>query len=185
MEPATPRYGEEHDEFRASWRTFLERHVVPHVEAWEADGKVPRELFRLAGEGGFLAFQVPEEHGGAGVEDFRFNAVIAEEAHRIGAGSVALGIALHNDIVLPYVLEYATAQQRERWLPGIVSGELILAVAMTEPGMGSDLASMSTTAVRDGEHYVVNGAKTFITNGINADLVVTAVKTDRRSATAA
>jgi alkylation response protein AidB-like acyl-CoA dehydrogenase len=120
----------------------------------------------------------PEAHGGAGAEDFRFNLVIGEEAQRAAVGSFGLGITLHNDICLPYFMSYCTGEQRERWLPGIVSGELITAIAMTEPGIGSDLAAMSTTARRDGDHYLVNGAKTFITNGINADLIITAVKTD-------
>ena len=121
---------------------------------------------------------MPEELGGGGVDDFRFNAVIVEEVERAGTGGAMLGITLHNDICLPYFLRYCTDEQRARWLPGIASGELITAIAMTEPGIGSDLASMSTTAIRDGDHYVVNGSKTFITNGINADLVITAVKTD-------
>src|SRR4051794_38830003 len=124
---ATPRYGDDHDDFRASWRAFLERHVRPHLHEWEAAGAVPREVFRRAGEAGFLGLQAPEEHGGAGVADFRFNAVIAEEAHRIGAGSLAVGMTLHNDVVLPYLLEYADEEQRRRWLPGVVSGEQILA----------------------------------------------------------
>jgi alkylation response protein AidB-like acyl-CoA dehydrogenase len=121
---------------------------------------------------------VPEELGGAGVDDFRFNVVIGEEVQRAGVGGFGLGITLHNDICLPYFLAYCNEEQRVRWLPGIASGELITAIAMTEPSMGSDLASMKATAKRDGDHYVVNGAKTFITNGINADLVIAAVKTD-------
>lgn len=175
---STPRYGDDHDAFRESFRTFLSRHVEPHVSEWEVAGIIPRELFRLAGAGGFLGLQVPEEFGGAGVTDFRFNAVIAEETHRIGAASVALSLTLHNDVVLPYLLEYADADQRARWLPGVVSGELVLAVAMTEPGAGSDLASMAASAKLENGAYTVNGAKTFITNGVHADLVVTAVKTD-------
>ena len=171
------RYGDEHEDFRASWRTFLARHVVPNLEAWEADG-VPHALFERAGADGFLGLQVPAEHGGAGVTDFRFNAILAEEAHRVGAASVALGITLHNDVVLPYILDCGDDEQRARWLPGAVSGELVLAVAMTEPGTGSDLAGIATTARRDDDGYVVNGTKTFITNGLNADLVVTAVRTD-------
>jgi alkylation response protein AidB-like acyl-CoA dehydrogenase len=123
---------------------------------------------------------VPERHGGAGAEDFRLNLVIGEETQRAGVGSFGLGITLHNDICLPYFLRYCSEEQRERWLPGIVSGELITALAMTEPGIGSDLAAMSTRAIRDGEHYVVDGSKTFITNGINADLVILAAKTDPR-----
>jgi len=170
-----------HEDFRASFRTFLEREVLGEqgrYGEWEREGIVPREVFARAGRGGFLGMAVPERYGGAGAEDFRFNLVIGEECQRVGVASFGLGITLHNDISLPYFLSYCTEQQRERWLAGIVSGELITAIAMTEPGIGSDLASMTTRAKRDGEHYVVNGSKTFITNGINADLIITAVKTD-------
>jgi alkylation response protein AidB-like acyl-CoA dehydrogenase len=170
-----------HEDFRASFRTFLEREVIGEESRygqWEREGLIPRSLYEAAGRGGFLAMSAPETHGGAGAEDFRLNMVIGEECQRAGAGSFGLGITLHNDICLPYFLSYCDEEQRERWLPGIVSGELITAIAMTEPGIGSDLAAMSTTAKRDGDHYVVNGAKTFITNGINGDLVITAVKTD-------
>jgi alkylation response protein AidB-like acyl-CoA dehydrogenase len=176
-------YGDDHEDFRASFRTFLEREVVGEegrYGEWERTGLMPREVFERAGAGGFLAMAVEERHGGAGVEDFRFNLVIGEETQRAAVGGFGLGITLHNDICLPYFLTYCTDRQRERWLGGIVSGELITAVAMTEPGIGSDLAAMATTATREGDHYVVNGAKTFITNGINADLVITAVKTDPR-----
>jgi alkylation response protein AidB-like acyl-CoA dehydrogenase len=171
-------YEDLHEDFRASFRTFLEREVIPHYMDWERDGIVPRELYAAAGRGGFLAMAVPEADGGAGAEDFRLNMVIGEECQRAGVGSFGLGITLHNDICLPYFLSYCTTEQRERWLGGIVSGELITAIAMTEPGIGSDLAGMSTTARRENGHYVVNGSKTFITNGVNADLVVTAVKTE-------
>jgi alkylation response protein AidB-like acyl-CoA dehydrogenase len=170
-----------HEDFRASFRTFLAREVIGEegrYGEWERAGIVPREVFALAGRGGFLAVAVPERHGGAGAEDFRFNLVIGEEAQLAGVGSFGLGVTLHNDICLPYFLSYCTDGQRERWLGGIASGELITALAMTEPGIGSDLAAMTTRARRDGDHYVVNGAKTFITNGINADLVIVAVKTD-------
>jgi alkylation response protein AidB-like acyl-CoA dehydrogenase len=170
-----------HEDFRASFRTFLEREVAGEegrYGEWERAGIVPREVFALAGRGGFLGMAVPERHGGAGAEDFRFNLVIGEEAQRAGVGSFGLGITLHNDICLPYFLRYCSEEQRERWLGGIASGELITAIAMTEPGIGSDLAAMSTRARRDGDDYVVDGTKTFITNGINADLVVVALKTD-------
>jgi alkylation response protein AidB-like acyl-CoA dehydrogenase len=170
-----------HEDFRASFRTFLQREVVGEegrYGEWERAGIVPREVYARAGAGGFLAMSAPERYGGAGAEDFRLNIVIGEECQRAGVGSFGLGITLHNDICLPYFLRYCSEEQRERWLPGIVSGELITALAMTEPGIGSDLASMSTRAIRDGEHYVVNGSKTFITNGINADLVILAAKSD-------
>jgi alkylation response protein AidB-like acyl-CoA dehydrogenase len=167
-----------HEDFRASFRTFLEREVAPRYMDWEHEGLIPREVFAKAGTGGFLAMAVPERFGGAGAEDFRLNLVIGEECQRMGLGSFGLGITLHNDISLPYFLSYCSEEQKERWLPGIVSGELITALAMTEPGIGSDLAAMSTSARREDGHYLVNGAKTFITNGINADLIITAVKTD-------
>jgi alkylation response protein AidB-like acyl-CoA dehydrogenase len=170
-----------HEDFRASFRTFLQREVLGEegrYREWERAGIVPREVFALAGQGGFLGMAVPEPYGGAGAEDFRFNAIIGEETQRAGVGGFGLGITLHNDICLPYFLTYCNESQRERWLGGIASGELITALAMTEPGMGSDLAGMSTRALRDGDHYVVDGSKTFITNGINADLVIVAAKTD-------
>ncbi|MEA2208808.1 MAG: hypothetical protein QOF54_1285 [Solirubrobacteraceae bacterium] len=170
-----------HEDFRASFRTFLEREVVGEENRyaqWEREGLIPREVLALAGRGGFLAMAAPERYGGAGAEDFRFNLVVGEEAQRAGVGSFGLGITLHNDICLPYFLRYCTETQRERWLPGIASGELITAIAMTEPGTGSDLAAIRTRARREDGHYVVDGSKTFITNGINADLVITAVKTD-------
>jgi alkylation response protein AidB-like acyl-CoA dehydrogenase len=169
---------DDHELFRQSFRAFVEREIVPHHATWEREGRVPRELFLAAGEHGFLCMAVPEEHGGSGVDDFRFNLVISEEIQRAGVAGSGLGLTLHNDICLPYFLHLTTEEQRRRWLPGMCRGELITAVAMTEPTIGSDLASMRTTATRDGGTYVVNGSKTFITNGINADLVITAVKTD-------
>jgi alkylation response protein AidB-like acyl-CoA dehydrogenase len=168
----------DHEAFRDTVRTFLAKEVAPHHAAWEAAGIVPRELFAAAGAKGLLGWAVPEEHGGGATVDFRFNAVLAEEIARAGVPGSANGLSLQNDVCLPYVLDLATEEQKRRWLPGIATGELITAIAMTEPGIGSDLASMTTTARRDGDTYVVNGAKTFITNGINADLVITAVKTD-------
>ena len=171
-------FEEEHEQFRSSIRSFLEREAVPHVSEWEHEGIVDRALFKKAGASGFLAMSAPTEFGGGGVNDFRYNLVIDEEVQYLGLGGAGLGLTLHNDICLPYFLTLANEEQKARWLPGICSGELITAVAMSEPGMGSDLASMATTAIRDGDHYLVNGAKTFITNGINADLVITAVKTD-------
>src|SRR5271156_3581110 len=174
-------YDDVHEDFRASFKTFLEREVLGEEGRygdWERAGIVPREVFALAGRGGFLGMAVPERYGGAGAEDFRFNVIIGEETQRAGVGSFGLGITLHNDICLPYFLTYCDEPQRERWLGGIVSGELITALAMTEPGIGSDLAGMSTHARLEGDHYVLDGTKTFITNGINADLVILAVKTD-------
>ncbi len=171
-------YDADHEAFRDTVRTFLAKEVAPHADEWDRAGIVPRELFTAAGSQGLLGMAVPEEHGGGGNPDFRFNAVLGEEVTRAGVAGPGAGICLVNDVCLPYFLDLATEEQRARWLPGIASGELIPAIAMTEPGAGSDLASITTTARRDGDAYVVNGAKTFITNGINADLVVTVVKTD-------
>jgi long-chain-acyl-CoA dehydrogenase len=171
-------FDDEHELFRDSVRRFVAAELAPRNEAWERAGIVDRDMFRSAGKHGFLGMAVPTEYGGGGVDDFRYNLVIGEEVQRAGINAAGLGWTLHNDICLPYFLSLCTEEQQERWLPGICSGDLITAIAMTEPGIGSDLASMTTTAVRDGDHYVLNGSKTFITNGINADLVVTAVKTD-------
>jgi alkylation response protein AidB-like acyl-CoA dehydrogenase len=162
---------------RSSFRQFLDKEVVPRAEGWDRAGIVDRELFRSAGQHGFLGVEVPEEHGGGGVADFRYSAVMAEEIQYAGVNGAGAGLILHSATCLPYLLALANDEQRRRWLPGVCSGELILAIAMTEPGTGSDLAAITTTAVSSGDDYVVNGSKTFISNGINADLVITAVKT--------
>ena len=171
-------FDDEHDLFRESFRRFVSDELAPHLDEWEHAGIADRSLFTAAGKHGFLGMAIPEEHGGGGVDDFRYNLVVIEEVQRAGAGGAGLGLTLHNDICLPYFLTLTDDDQKRRWLPGIASGELITAIAMTEPAIGSDLASMTTTAVRDGDDYVVNGSKTFITNGINSDLVIVAVKTD-------
>jgi alkylation response protein AidB-like acyl-CoA dehydrogenase len=168
----------DHELYRASVREFVEREVTPNVAKWEAQGKVDKEMFRQAGRAGLLGMALPEEHGGGGVADFRFNAVIIEELMRGDAVASGMCITLHNDVCVPYFIQLADDEQSKRWMPGLVSGELMSAIAMTEPGAGSDLAGIKTSAIRDGDVYVVNGSKTFITNGINADLVITAVKTD-------
>lgn len=172
-----PLYAHEHQAFRETVARFVDKHVRPKAARWDAEGKVDRDLFRRAAEDGVLGFAIPEEYGGAGVDDFRFNAVIAEELGRSAVSSGTGCISLANDIVLPYFTDLTTEEQKARWLPGIAAGQLITAVAMTEPGAGSDLSGIRTSAERDGDHYVVNGAKTFISNGQNADLVVTAVRT--------
>jgi alkylation response protein AidB-like acyl-CoA dehydrogenase len=169
-------FTEEHEAFRDLARSFFTKECAPHTERWESEGRVDREVWRRAGQIGLLGWEAPERYGGTGVRDYRFNAVMTEEF--IASGSVGFGFALHNDIMAPYLVDRTNEEQRARWLPGWVSGETVSAIAMTEPGAGSDLASISTTARRDGEHYVVNGAKTYITNGILADVVVVAVKTD-------
>ncbi len=167
-----------HDEFRRSFASWVAKEIAPDYVLWEEAGIAPREMFTSAGSNGFLGMQIPEEFGGGGSDDFRFNQIVAEEFAYAGIGGAGLGITLHNDITIPYYLELANDEQRQRWLPGIASGDLITAIAMTEPGTGSDLASVGTTAVRDGDVYVVNGSKTFITNGINSDLVIVVAKTD-------
>jgi alkylation response protein AidB-like acyl-CoA dehydrogenase len=169
-------YEQEHDEFRAMVRGWLEKNVAPFHAQWEKDGIVPRELWTAAGKQGLLGMDLPEEYGGGGVRDFRYNAVVDEEIIRIGASGVGFG--LHNDVVGPYLRDLTTEEQRQRWLPGFCSGELITAIAMSEPAAGSDLQGIETTARRDGDGWVLNGSKTFITNGINSDLVIVVAKTD-------
>ena len=171
-------FDDDHEAFRDSFRSWIAKEVTPHYLEWEAAGITPREMYTSAGQYGFLGMQIPEEYGGGGTDDFRFNQVIAEEFAAAGIGGSGLGMTLHNDVTAPYFLELCNDEQKQRWLPGIASGELITAIAMTEPGTGTDLAGMVTTAIRDGDEYVLNGSKTFITNGINADLVIVAAKTD-------
>ncbi|MGW4487793.1 acyl-CoA dehydrogenase family protein [Amycolatopsis sp. NPDC004368] len=171
-------YDGEHEAFRAGVRRFVATEVAPHRQRWEAAGRVDRELFTAAGKAGVLGVAAPVEHGGGGTTDFRFNAVLNEELAAADVLGVGLGLSLQADIALPYLLDHCTPEQAARWLPGVVAGETILALAMTEPGAGSDVAAITTRAVRDGEDYVVSGSKTFITNALNADLVITAVKTD-------
>jgi len=156
--------------------SFLANEVVPVFAEWEAEGLVPRDFWKRAGELGLLGMQVPEQYGGGGMSTFKFNAVLCEQLAQAGLGLGVLRV--HTDICLPYILRYASEEQMARWLPGIATGELPLAIGMSEPGIGSDLAGLQTTAIRDGDCYRVNGAKTFITNGINADLVITCVKTN-------
>ena len=170
-------YTEDHELYRQSIRSYVENRVVPCYDEWSRAGIVPREVFTQLGELGALGFGVPEQFGGAGVDDFRFNLILAEEAARAHVAPALLGPGLVVDIVIPYLVGMGTDEQKARWLPGVAAGETIAAIAMTEPGTGSDLAGISTTAVRDGDDWIVNGAKTFITNGINADLVVVAVRT--------
>ena len=166
----------EHEDFRTIARAFFDREVRPFHEQWERDGIVDREVWRKAGQRGLLCFDVDEAYGGPGISDFRYNMVLAEEAARAGASGP--GFAVHTDIIVPYISSLGTPEQKQRWLPGLVSGELISAIAMTEPGAGSDLQGIRTTAVDAGDHYVVNGSKTFISNGILSDLVVVVCRTD-------
>ncbi|HHC08058.1 MAG TPA: acyl-CoA dehydrogenase [Actinobacteria bacterium] len=170
-------YEQDHELFRESFRAFVEREIVPHHERWEREGKVDKAMFRAAGAGGFLGMAIPETYGGGGVDDFRYNAVVGEEIVAAGVASSGMCITLHNDVCIPYFLRYADDDQRRRWFPGLVDGTLMTAIAMTEPHTGSDLAGIRTSAVLDGDEYVLNGSKTFITNGINADLVIVVART--------
>jgi alkylation response protein AidB-like acyl-CoA dehydrogenase len=167
-----------HDSFRDAFRSFVATQIVPFHGAWERAGRVDRSMFAEAGARGFLGMAVPEEYGGLGQPDFRFNVVISEELQRGNVIASGTCITLHNDIVLPYFLTATNDEQRRRWLPGMVTGERMGAISMSEPGAGSDLASIRTSARLEGDHYVVNGSKTFVTNGLNSDIVVLAVKTD-------
>ena len=169
-------YEADHEAFRAMVRDFLAKEVVPHHKAWEEAGIVDRSVWLKAGEQGLLGMDVPEEFGGGGVKDFRYNAILAAEISRAGASG--LGFTLQNDVVAPYLIHLTTDEQKRRWLPGVVSGAIITAIAMSEPGAGSDLQGLQTTARRDGDEWVLNGSKTFITNGINADLVIVVARTD-------
>ncbi|PAC35716.1 acyl-CoA dehydrogenase family protein [Caldifermentibacillus hisashii] len=166
---------EEHEIFRQALRKFLEKEAVPNYEQWEKNKEVPRSFWKKLGEQGYLCPQVEEKYGGLGT-DFGYAVVMNEEMERVGTGMV--GISLHNDIVIPYIESYGTEEQKQRWLPGALTGDIITAIGMTEPGAGSDLASIQTTAIRDGDDYIINGEKTFITNGYTTDLVVLVCKTD-------
>jgi acyl-CoA dehydrogenase len=163
--------------FQQSFRKFAEKELVPHVEQWESDGIVPKSLFKKMGEYGFLCPWLEEEYGGSNA-GYEYQVIINEEMIR--TGTHCFFAPLHNDVIVPYIHKFGNAEQKARWLPGCASGDIVTAVAMTEPGTGSDLAAIRTTAVKDGGHYVINGQKTFISNGINCDLVIVAVKTDTK-----
>ncbi len=171
-----PLFTAEHTMFRDAFRQFVAQEVAPHYEAWSEKGVVSRDVWRKAGLHGFLGTDVPEMYGGGGVRDYRYNQIVVEELAQ--AGAMGVGFPVHNDIVIPYLLAYTTEAQKARWLPGAASGTLVTAVAMTEPNAGSDLAGIQTTAVRRGDHYVLNGQKTFISNGILNDLVIVVARTD-------
>jgi alkylation response protein AidB-like acyl-CoA dehydrogenase len=166
----------EHDLFRSSVRGFIEREIEPHHDQWISDGIVPREAWRKAGRQGLLCMSAPEEYGGAAVDDFRFPLILAEELQR--AGCTGPGFGIHSNIVAPYILNYGTDDQKRRWVPGMISGDTILAIGMTEPSAGSDIGAIATTAVEDGDHYVVNGSKAFVTNAVNADVIIVSCVTD-------
>jgi len=169
-------YEAEHEALRETTRQYIEREIAPNAERWEAERLVDRSAYIAAGKYGLIGFNMPEQFGGGGSEDFRFNAVINEELSKWG--TVAPALTLQNDVVGPYFKGLCSDEQKQRWLPGIISGETIVAIAMTEPGAGSDLAGIRTSGVRDGDDWIVNGSKTFISSGINCDLVVVVARTD-------
>ncbi len=168
----------DHEQYRESVREFMDREVAPNYEQWEADRLIPRELYKVAAKQGIYGLAIPEEFGGSGETDYRYRVVVHEELHRVHAASLAVSFGLQDDIVLQYLLHLCTPQQKSRWLPGFATGELIGAIAMTEPAAGSDLKGIRTTAARDGDSWILNGQKTFISSGITADLVVVAARTD-------
>ncbi|MCE9599690.1 MAG: acyl-CoA dehydrogenase family protein [Spirochaetia bacterium] len=174
MERRLP-FTKEHNEYREMAAGFFDKEVAPYHEKWEEDGIVPREVWAKAGKLGLICPNFPEQYGGAGV-DFLYNLIVIEEAARVGASGFF--VSLHADVIAPYVLHHASDEQKDRWLPGIIDGTKILAIAMTEPGAGSDLAGIQATAIDQGDHYLVNGSKTFISNGYLSDLIITVAKTD-------
>ncbi|ORV08659.1 acyl-CoA dehydrogenase family protein [Mycobacterium celatum] len=168
-------FTEDHEAFRRLARDFVEKEIEPHYADWEKAGRMPREIFEKLGALGMLGMAIPEEYGGSGLNDYRYNVILQEEAAR---ALVTMGtVRTQLEVILPYFLHYADDEQRQRWFPGLAAGTLLTAVAMTEPGTGSDLAGIRTTAVRDDDHYVLNGAKTFITGGLLADLVIVVART--------
>ncbi|OBC11963.1 acyl-CoA dehydrogenase [Mycobacterium sp. 852013-50091_SCH5140682] len=171
-------YGADHEAYRETVREFLTREVVPHQHDWDRDRWIDRSVFARAAKSGIYALQIPEEYGGASEPDYRFRMVVCEEIARINALSFGLTISLQDDLVLHYLLDLTNDEQKSRWLPGFAAGEVIGALAMTEPGAGSDLRGMRTTARREGDHWILNGQKTFISSGIMSDVVVVAAKTD-------
>lgn len=169
-------FAEEHDLFRETARSYYLRECVPYSAEWEREGQVGRAAWEAAGKAGLIGWEFPEEYGGQGVRDFRYNAIMAEEMAATGA--VGIGLGLQNDVVPPYLMNLTTPEQKARWLPGVIAGETICALALSEPAAGSDLKGIRTTARREGDAWVIDGSKTFITNGILADLVIVACKTD-------
>ena len=168
----------DHDAYRDTVREFLAREVEPYYEQWEADRLIDRSAWLGAGKSGIIGLSIPEEFGGSGVTDYRFRCVVSEEIARTATTSFGQSVTLQDDIAIPYIKDLGTEEQKRRWLPGMAVGELIGAIAMTEPGAGSDLQGVKSSAVRDGDHWILNGQKTFITNGIHADLVIVVARTD-------
>jgi long-chain-acyl-CoA dehydrogenase len=171
-------YEPDHEAFREVVQAFVKREVIPNAERWEQERSVDRQTWLAAGKQAIIGLSVPEEYGGGGTDDFRYRCVVMEELAKICATSLSSGFGLQDDIAIPYLVDLGTPEQKARWLPPMAAGEWIGAIAMTEPGAGSDLQGIRTTATRDGDHWLLNGAKTFITNGINSDLVIVVARTD-------
>jgi alkylation response protein AidB-like acyl-CoA dehydrogenase len=171
-------YEPDHEAFREVVQAFVKREVIPNAERWEQERSVDRQTWLAAGKQAIIGLSVPEEYGGGGTDDFRYRCVVAEELAKVCATSLSSGFGLQDDIAIPYLVDLGTPEQKARWLPPMAAGEWIGAIAMTEPGAGSDLQGIRTTATRDGDHWLLNGAKTFITNGINSDLVIVVARTD-------
>ena len=176
--PTLPRsiYEREHEDFRGTVRAFIKDEIAPHAEAWEVAGIIDRSMWLAAGRAGLLGINAPEELGGGGIDDIRFHMIVQEELAACGHASVAVSLAMQNEVVLPYLLELASPEQQKRWLPGVCAGEMVLAVAITEPGTGSDMAAIRTSYKRTDDGLVLNGSKTFISNGIHADVVIVAAR---------
>jgi len=173
-------YDDDHETFRTSVRTFVEREVEPHQEEWDRAGLIPRDVWRAAASVGVLGLRIPEEYGGAGVSDYRFRCVVHEELARVGSASFASGMSINDDVVVGYLNRYGTDEQKKTWLPAMAAGDAVASIAMSEPGAGSDLRAMRTTAVRDGDSWRLSGAKTFITSGYSSDVVIVAARTGDR-----
>ena len=171
-------FTEDHEAYRDSVREFIAREVSPHYDDWEENRLVDRSAWLAAGKMGIVGLAVPEQYGGSGELDYRYRYIVAEEIARSATTSFGAGLGLQDDIVIPYIADLGTDEQKQRWLPGMAAGEIICAIAMTEPGTGSDLQGIKTTAVRDGDDWILNGQKTFITSGIHADIVIVAARTD-------
>ncbi len=173
-------YEDDHETFRTSVRTFVEREVEPHQEQWERDGLIPRDVWRAAAAVGVLGLRIPEAFGGAGMADYRFRCVVQEELARVGSAALASGMSINDDVVVGYLTRYGTEAQKSAWLPAMAAGDAVASIAMSEPGAGSDLRGMRTTAVRDGDSWRLSGAKTFITSGYSSDVVIVAARTGEK-----
>lgn len=173
-------YDDDHEVFRESVRTFVEREVRPHLDDWDRDGLIPRDVWRAAAKVGVLGLRIPERFGGGGVDDYRFRCLVQEEFARVGAASLASGMSINDDVVVGYLTRFGTDEQQSAWLPAMAAGDAVASIAMSEPGAGSDLRAMRTSAVREGDRWRLSGAKTFITSGYSSDVVIVAARTGQK-----